>query len=124
MIKFKHKGNFKNTDKFFSDIYSIDYKNMLSIYGREGAQALESATPVSTGETARAWKYDIIKNKNGYQIVWSNTNMVDGIPVVILIQYGHGTKNGGYVEGIDFVNPALAPIFKKMADRIWKEVTK
>lgn len=97
--------------------------SILEKYGREGAKALENATPVKTGLTAASWSYRVEKNGNGYSVSWFNGNVSNGIPIVILLQYGHGTTGGTYVQGVDFINPALAPIFEKLAEAIWKEVT-
>lgn len=91
-------------------------------YANEGVNALSSATPVDTGLTAKSWDYEISNTDTSTTIYWKNSNVVNGVPIAVLIQYGHGTKNGGYVEGIDYINPALRPIFEKMAQDAWKEV--
>ncbi len=122
-IDVKQHGNFSKTYNFLNRVRQKDFHNVLDMWGREGVAALSSATPRDTGETAESWKYDIIMYHNHSKIIWSNTNVNDGIPIAILIQYGHGTKNGAYVEGIDFINPAMKPIFEQLADSIWKEVT-
>lgn len=124
MIIIKHHGNFDKTEKFLRKASRLNLIDILIRYGREGVSALSSATPIDTGNTANSWDYNIKINKNKYQINWTNSNVVDGVPIAIILQYGHGTKNGAYVEGIDYINPAIQPIFKKMADDIWKEVTK
>lgn len=86
--------------------------------------ALSAATPVDSGVTATSWSYEIIQNGSSISIVWNNSNVQEGINIAIILQYGHGTRNGGYVSGRDYINPALKPIFDKMADAAWKEVTR
>lgn len=116
-------GSFKNTENFLQRMLKMDMFNTLEKYGREGVEALASATPVDSGLTASSWKYEIVKTKKTYTIRWINTNVVDGVPVAILLQYGHGTGNGGYIQGRDYINPALKPIFDKIANEVWKAVT-
>lgn len=124
-IKFVQKGNFSKTEKFFERCKNLFKLGTLDKYGREGVNALSMATPVNTGKTAASWRYRITSNSTSLTIEWINDNeTVDGIPIVVLIQYGHGTGNGGYVQGRDFINPAIQPIFDKIADTLWKEVTK
>ena len=96
----------------------------LDKYGREGVKALESATPVDTGLTARSWYYEIKKTNGSVSISFYNSNIQNGIPIAIILQYGHGTGTGGWVEGRDYINPAIQPIFDKIAEKAWKEVTK
>lgn len=97
---------------------------ILDKYGAMGVAALASATPTDTGLTAQSWTYEIINRSGYYAIHWSNTNVQDGVPIAILIQYGHGTKNGGYVQGRDYIMPAIQPIFDQMANDLWREVTR
>jgi hypothetical protein len=123
MITFKHKGNFKYTEKFFNKTVTSKYLNMLDQYGREGVAALSASTPIDSGETAKSWNYEIKRFRGGAKISWSNSHVIDGVPIAILIQYGHGTKNGGYVQGRDFINPTLRPIFDRIAEEAWKGVT-
>lgn len=123
-ITFKNRGDFSKTDKFFNRLLHRGYLNVLEKYGQQGVAALASATPVKTGKTASSWEYIITHTPTSSKIEWVNTNVVAGTNVAILLQYGHGTKNGGYVIGRDFINPALKPIFDKMANEVWKEVTK
>lgn len=124
-ISIKQKGNFEKTYKFFKNsIKEIKDTINLEKYGMMGVKALRDATPKDSGETASHWSYKIVKNDDSIRIQFFNSNVVDGIPVAILLQYGHGTRNGGYVEGYDFINPALRPIFDRMAEDAWKEVTK
>lgn len=100
----------------------IDYRRLLAEYGRLGVDALSKSTPVDSGKTADSWKYEIIQNGSSFSIVWSNTNVVGNTTVAILLQYGHGTANGGFVQGIDYINPTMKPIFESMADKAWREV--
>lgn len=123
MITFTQKGNFKNTERFLRNSKHVDYKKILNFYGKAGVKELEKATPADTGLTASSWEYSYEIKNSQITLSWSNTNMEDGIPIVILIQYGHGTRNGGYVQGIDFINPALKQIFKDLTDKVWKEIT-
>jgi hypothetical protein len=122
MLKIRHKGNFSKTTKFLHHVLRFDYKTILNRYGKMGVEALAEATPRDTGRTAEAWKYDIEENSNGVSIVWSNENINDGVNIAVILQYGHGTNNGGYVAGRDYINPALQPVFDKMANTVWKEL--
>jgi hypothetical protein len=122
MISFESKGSFNKTENFFNNLKKINVMDVLKKNGEKGVDALEKATPKDTKETAFSWYYEIEKTKDYYQIFWSNKNIEDGIPVVILLQYGHGTGTGGYVAGEDFINPAIKPIFDKITDDIWKAV--
>jgi hypothetical protein len=124
MISFKHKGNFKKTDKLLTGALKINVLNILHKYAKQGIIALSTATPKDTGITANSWDYIIKLKDHGYSISWTNSNTVNGIPVVILLQYGHGTGTGGYVEGRDFINPAIKPVMDKIADDIFEEVKK
>ncbi len=124
MVEFKQRGNFNNTEKFLKNAQKVNFKSILEKYGRKGVQALASATPTDTGLTANSWSYNVTINKGSISLMWTNYNTVNGIPVAILLQYGHGTKNGGFVQGIDFINPAIRPIFDKISEELWQEVTK
>ena len=125
-IRINHRGSFKNINKFLKNASSIStrYLHILEKYGREGVNALRNATPVDTGKTANSWYYEITSTKAGFGLTWSNSNLEDGIPIAILIQYGHGTKSGYFVKGTDYINPALKPIFDKLSIELWKEVSK
>lgn len=124
MINLESNGSFKNLEKFLSTMSKQNIRNLLSQYAQEGVNALARATPKDSGLTATSWSYNITVSKNYYSITWTNSNIMDnGVPLAILLQYGHGTKNGGYVQGEDFINPALKPIFNKIADNVWKAVT-
>lgn len=122
MIRLRIKGDFKNTEKFFDGAKNKlpqRIRSVLDKYGRQGVSALQTSTPKDSGETANAWRYEIFD----LGIAFENTNITsNGTPVAILLQYGHGTRNGGYVQGIDYINPALQPIFDEIADACWKEI--
>lgn len=122
MITFAQKGSFNKTEKFLKNAKNIKFDEILKRYGEEGVEALSNATPKDTGLSASSWGYEIKKTKDHVYIYWTNSNINKGIPIVLLIQYGHGTRNGGYVQGIDFINPAIRPIFDKIADGVWAEV--
>ena len=124
MIIFRQKGNFSKLTKFFERAKEVVKLGDLDKYGREGVAALSSATPKDTGLTASSWYYKI-ENKNGSaKITFNNSNIQNGVPIAIILQYGHGTRNGGFVEGIDYINPAIRPIFEKIANDAWREVTR
>ena len=124
MLTISSTGSFENTEKFLKRMSEKSIFESLNHYGTLGVQALSNATPVSSGETAKSWFYEIEKTPTSYAIIWSNSNVIDGVPIAILIQLGHGTGTGGYVSGRDYINPALQPIFDKMAETIWREVTR
>lgn len=124
MISFKQKGNFNKTEKFLKKSFGRNYIGVLEKYGQQGVAALSAATPLDSGLTATSWNYEIIQNKSSISIIWNNTNINKGVNIAIILQYGHGTQHGGYVSGRDYINPALKPIFDKMADAAWKEVTR
>lgn len=123
-IKISSRGSFKNSFKFLNKIKRKSYFDALKTYGEQGVEALSKATPVDTGKTASSWGYEIIEEEGRLKIVWTNSNINHYIPIAIIIQYGHATRNGGWVEGIDYINPALAPVFDKIRDNVWKEVTR
>jgi hypothetical protein len=116
------RGSFKNTEKFLKKMPKISVERILEKYAQQGVDALRLTTPELTGLTAYSWDYLISVDKEEYSITWTNNNLVDGIPVAILLQYGHLTGTGGYVQGYDYINPALQPIFDKIAEDVWKEV--
>lgn len=122
MIFFDSKGGLSKTGRFLNFLLNWDFKRNLAKYGQLGVDALASATPKDTGKTANSWSYEITKDQGKYTIYWKNTNINDGIPIAIIIQYGHGTRNGGYVQGRDYINPALQPIFDQIAEDAWNEV--
>lgn len=123
MIRIKQSGDFKKTEKFLKKSLGRNYIDVLEKYGQQGVSALSASTPVKTGLTASSWSYRIIQNEGSISISWENSNIQNGINIALILQYGHGTRGGGYVTGIDYINPALKPIFEKMADAAWKEVT-
>lgn len=122
-IEFESKGSFKGTENFLARLAKGNIFNTLSRYGQEGVDALASATPIDSGLTASSWSYEIKRSRRSFSITWHNTNTVDGTPVAILLQYGHGTGTGGYVQGRDYINPAIKPIFDKIVSEAWKAVT-
>lgn len=124
MISFRQKGDFTKLTRFLERAKNAVHLGDLDKYGREGVAALASATPVETGMTAASWYYRIT-NKNGIaKITFYNSNIQNGVPIAIVLQYGHGTGTGGWVEGRDYINPAIRPVFDKIADTVWREVTK
>lgn len=123
MIRFKHHGDFQHTEAFFSRIRRHSYIDILQKYGQAGVEALSASTPKDTGETASSWSYEIVQTRNGYSIFWNNSNVNQGVNIALILQYGHGTGTGGYVRGIDYINPAIRPIFDEIANAAWKEVT-
>ena len=122
MIVLTQSGNFNNTERFLKGAKKLDIKRILESYGREGVRALASATPVDSGLTADSWGFQVTISKGSFSIVWTNSNVVKGVPIAIILQYGHGTGTGGYVQGRDYINPAIQPIFQKIADSVWLEV--
>lgn len=123
MITFKMKGDFKHSENFFNRVLKRDLYSKLEPYAQRGLEALKDHTPVDSGRTAESWDYKIIHSKNFVRIIWTNSNTVNDVPLAVMIQYGHATGGGGYVEGIDFINPALRPLFREIADSVWREVT-
>ena len=121
MIKLVVKGSYDRTEAFLRKNKKIKIRN-LEQYGVMGVNALASATPVDTGITASSWDYKIVEEEGRIKIVWTNSNVVKGQQIAILLQYGHGTRNGGYVVGKDYINPALQPIFDDLANQAWKDV--
>ena len=124
MIRFSHKGDFSKVTRFLERAKEVVRLGALDKYGREGVAALASATPVDSGETAQSWYYEITNKKGFVSISFHNSNIQNGVPIAIILQYGHGTGTGGWVAGRDYINPAIQPIFDKIADAAWKEVTK
>ena len=124
MIKIRQKGDFKKLTSFLERAKESLDIGILDKYGRKGVAALSSATPIDTGLTASSWFYKI-ENKNGVaKIEFHNSNVQRGISIALILQYGHGTKNGGYVVGRDYINPAIQPVFDELAKNAWKEVTR
>ena len=124
MITFKHKGDFSKTTRFLERAKHVVRLADLDRFGREGVAALASATPVESGLTASSWYYEIENNRGSVKISFNNGNVQNGVPIAIILFYGHGTRNGGWVEGRDYINPALQPVFDNLANEAWREVTK
>lgn len=124
MITITQKGSFDHTEEYLRHLSKDDLYSVLNKYGSMGVTTLSNATPVDTGETAASWYYEIKEHKGYYSIVWHNSHVVAGRPIAILLQYGHGTGTGGYVMGRDFIMPAIRPVFDRMSDDAWREVTK
>lgn len=122
MIKITHKGDLKKTKKFLKKCEHLPYDVILNKYGAAGVNALAANTPIDSGLTASSWSYIVEKNSSGFSITWTNSNINDGVPIAVILQYGHGTRTGGYVEGRDYINPAIQPIFDKIATEAWDEV--
>lgn len=124
MISFRQKGDFSKTLKYLDRIRDPIKMGILDKYGREGVKALSSATPVDSGVTANSWYYKIEKDNKSAKVVFYNSHINKGVPIAIILQYGHGTGTGGWVQGRDYINPAVRPIFDRMANEIWREVTR
>lgn len=124
MISFRHKGDFSKLSKFLEKAKEAVRLGDLDKYGREGVAALSSATPVDSGLTAKSWYYKIERTNGSVKISYFNSNVQNGVPIAVILQYGHGTRNGGWVQGRDYINPAVRPIFDKIANDAWREVTK
>lgn len=124
MIKFRHKGDFSKLSRFLEKAKETVRLGDLDKYGREGVAALASATPVDTGLTANSWYYEISRSQGSVTISFNNSNIQNGVPIAIILHYGHGTGTGGWVEGRDYIKPAIRPIFEKLAKDAWEEVTK
>lgn len=123
MITFQAKGKYRKTRKFLENAEKMDIVNILAKYGAEGVAALAANTPLDSGETASSWGYEIDHGPGHARIYWTNSNINQGVNIAIILQYGHGTGTGGWVEGRDYINPAIQPIFDKIAEKAWKEVT-
>lgn len=124
MITFRQKGDFSKLNRFLERAKETVRMGDLDRYGREGVAALASATPVDSGKTASSWYFEITRTKGGAAISFKNSNINKGVPIAIILQYGHATGNGGWVQGRDYINPAIRPIFDKFANDAWKEVKK
>lgn len=124
MIGFRIKGDFKKANSYLERVKEAVKLGMLNKYGRMGVEALASATPVDTGLTASCWGYRIERTSSSASIIFYNTNINKGVPIAIILQYGHGTGTGGWVEGRDYINPAIQPVFDKIVEDAWKEVSR
>lgn len=118
-------GDFKKTEKFLMWLTrGKAYRHILEKYGQKGVEALRDYTPKDTGKTANSWSYEIVESNGEIDIIWKNSNINKHVNIALILQYGHGTRNGGWVEGVDYINPALRSIFKSLADEVWEVVTK
>lgn len=124
MIRCTVKGDFKKTTSFLNRIRKLDFESTLIRYAEEGVQALSSATPKVTGKTAASWNYEIVRKPGSISIFWTNDNFNEGVPIAVVIEYGHATANGGFVQGRHYISPAIQPVFDRIADAAWKEVAK
>ena len=122
VITFRHSGGFTKLEKFLARNSKQNYLSLLKIYGDLGVQALREATPKKTGLTAASWYYDIVEYGEGVSIQWKNRNVQNGVNIAVILQYGHGTGTGGYVEGVDYINPAMRPIFETIANKAWEAI--
>lgn len=122
MLKIKTTGSFDRTKKFLDYVKRNAMFDALEEYGRRGVSALASATPVETGRTASSWTYEVTRKNGAYSIEWKNTNVVNGTNIAIILQYGHGTGTGGWVQGRDYINPAIQPVMDKIANEVWEKV--
>lgn len=123
-IYLESEGDFKKTEKYLKELANQDFFKKLMEYGEEGVRALSAATPVRTGKTAASWTYEIAKSAEGLSINWVNTNINKGVNVAVILQYGHGTGTGGYVSGIDYINPAMRPVFENIMQSACEEIAK
>ncbi len=123
MIRFRQKGAFSKLDKYLKRVKNASDVGILDKYGREGVAALASATPIDSGLTSSSWYYKIERENNIVRILFCNSNIQNGVPIAVILQYGHGTGTGGWVEGRDYINPAIQPVFDSIANNAWREVT-
>lgn len=123
MITFSQKGDFHKLDRYFEKCLHVVHRSKLDQYGKEGVEALRAATPVDSGVTRDCWSYEVSYGQGSCTISFLNSNINDGVPIAVILQYGHGTRNGGFVQGRDYINPAIQPIFDRMAKDLWREVT-
>lgn len=124
MIKFRQKGDFSKLTRYLERAKNAVHLGVLDKYGQEGVAALASATPVDSGVTANSWYYEIVHERGSAKIIFCNSHVNKGVPIAIILQYGHGTGTGGWVQGRDYINPAIQPVFDKIANEAWREVTK
>jgi hypothetical protein len=123
IITIVHKGDFEKTNTYLTRMRKYEVIKILEKYGKKGVDELKAATPVDTGKTADSWYYDVRHTFRGYEINWYNSNQNKGVPIAVILQYGHGTGGGGYVRGTDYINPPIQKIFEEIADEAWKEMT-
>lgn len=123
-ISFTSQGSFDKTEAWLKRMSKLKFDSILKKYGQMGVTALASATPVESGLTASSWSYEVVGNQQNFTITWTNSHVVEGANIAILLQYGHGTGTGGYVQGRDYINPAIIPVFDKIRDELFREVGK
>jgi len=123
LVTMKQSGTLKNFEGFLYKNRKRRLYQLLNEYGKQGVELLRDATPVDTGKTATGWDYEIEVNSQGVSLYWVNSNVNEGVPIAILIQYGHATRKGTYVQGVDYINPALRPLFESMGEKLWKEMS-
>lgn len=124
MITFTQKGDWGRTTRYLDRMKQLQLSTILNRYGQMGVNALSNATPSESGLTAASWYYEVVSRRGYHSIRWYNSNVNAGVPIAIILQYGHGTGTGGYVRGRDYINPAIRPVFDRIASEVWKEVTK
>lgn len=124
MITIESQGEWKLTRNWFDRMTKLDLALIMNQFGKDGVSALAAATPSRSGLTSKSWNYEVTRKGNNWKITWTNSNVNKGANIAVLIQYGHGTRNGGYVVGRDYINPAIRPVFDKIAQKAWKEVTR
>lgn len=122
-IKFTSRGSFNKTERFLAAVGKLDISKVLKNQGEAGVRALSAATPEDSGLAASSWDYEIRQNGRSVSIIWTNSDIESGFPVALMLQYGYGTGTGGYVQGRDYINPVMKPIFDEIADTVWKAVT-
>jgi len=122
-VYFTHKGDFKPTRRMFENVLNKNWRSFMDVYGRQGCAALAANTPKRTGTTAASWTYKVFKFKRSIVLRFYNSNVVNGVTVALVLQFGHATRSGGFVEGRDYINPAVRPVFDVMANNAWREVT-
>ena len=122
MIVIRERGSFQKTERYLRAVRRRQLRSILERYAKEGMAALAAATPVDSGVTAASWGYEISVTKSGFSVAWTNYNVVKGVPIAIILQYGHATGTGGFVVGQDYINPAIRPVIDKMTETLWREV--
>jgi len=123
MISFRSRGSTQHMESFLRRMQTLDIRSIVEPYAQQGVEALRAATPVDSGLAAQSWGYEIESNRSGVTIAWTNSDIENGFHVAVMLQYGYGTGTGGYVQGRDYINPAIKPIFDQIADAVWKVVT-
>jgi hypothetical protein len=123
VISFVSRGSFSNMESFLKKAAKTDILSILKACGQEGVSALASATPIESGLASSSWDYQVSGSGGKFRIIWTNSDVENGFPVAIMLQYGYGTGTGGYVQGRDYINPAMKPVFDRIADKVWKAVT-